>query len=251
MSQPRCQPADAHAEAVALLRVPRASLGILASARGCVAGSVLLQERGTSTWLDCTRTPVPVAGDPEAVSALRSGGARYVLVVEKQAVFARLCEDRIWQRLPVVLLCGCGVPDLSTRMLAHRIVTQLRLPVLGLFDWNPGGVAVWSVWRRGSAAAGLEAFQYALPVLWLGLHAADAAQLQLPASIYVPMGVRDRKKLARLQTQPWLRASGAYMRELEAMRSGAGKLELEALQYRGTAALTRFVIDKILRRAYF
>jgi DNA topoisomerase VI subunit A len=46
--------------------------------------------------------------------------ARYILVVEKDAVFQRLVEDRLHERLPLVLVTAKGNPDLATRAFLCR-----------------------------------------------------------------------------------------------------------------------------------
>jgi DNA topoisomerase VI subunit A len=42
-------------DVVALLRVPRASLGLACSSRGAVAGLVQVREGPSSAWVDCAR----------------------------------------------------------------------------------------------------------------------------------------------------------------------------------------------------
>ena len=41
--------------------------------------------------------------------------ARYILIIEKDAIFQRLTEDRLCDRLPCVLVTAKGLPDLATR----------------------------------------------------------------------------------------------------------------------------------------
>jgi len=76
--------------------------------------------------------------------------ARYILVVEKEAIFYRLCEDKIFNLLPLVIICGRGFPDIATRKLLNAIATKFSLPVIGLFDYNCGGLGVWIAYKFGS-----------------------------------------------------------------------------------------------------
>lgn len=79
-----------------------------------------------------------ISGDwVSAPPAVRASGARFILVVEKDAIFARLAEDRIWDSTPCVLVTGCGVPDVATRALVRLLHNSLNIPVYGLFDCNP------------------------------------------------------------------------------------------------------------------
>ena len=77
-------------------------------------------------------------------------GARYILVVEKDAVFTYLCGQRIWDTLPCVVVTGCGYPPLSVRATVKKLSYQFSLPVLGLFDYNPHGLRILLTYRSGS-----------------------------------------------------------------------------------------------------
>lgn len=46
--------------------------------------------------------------------------ARFVLVIEKDAIFQRLVGDRLHERLPLVLVTAKGNPDLATRAFLSR-----------------------------------------------------------------------------------------------------------------------------------
>ena len=46
---------------------------------------------------------------------------RYLLVVEKEGVYKRLCEDAFHLRLGCLLVTGCGYPDIATRACVARI----------------------------------------------------------------------------------------------------------------------------------
>lgn len=47
--------------------------------------------------------------------------APQILVVEKDAIFQRLAEDRLWEVLPCVLITAKGFPDLATRAFLHKV----------------------------------------------------------------------------------------------------------------------------------
>jgi hypothetical protein len=47
---------------------------------------------------------------------------RYLLVVEKDAVFQRLAEDGLPDALPLVMVTAKGMPDLATRAFCSRLL---------------------------------------------------------------------------------------------------------------------------------
>lgn len=50
----------------------------------------------------------------------------------------------------------------ALRVLLRRLQDELSLPIVGLFDWNPGGVGVMLAYKQGSIAMGLESYNYSI-----------------------------------------------------------------------------------------
>jgi len=48
---------------------------------------------------------------------------RHLLVIEKEGIFKRLCEDGFHLRMGCVMVTGCGYPDISTRACVSRLAT--------------------------------------------------------------------------------------------------------------------------------
>lgn len=160
------------------LQVPRQALGVTAGARGSVAGS--LSYRGMPLLPHGGRQGAPGDGGgigelsiPTLDSNLRvrpmthcggdgdgDGGpfpfvlepnTRALLVIEKHAVFYRLMQERLPQRLPCVLLTSHGFPTHAARQLLRNLHEAApHLPVVGLADYNPSGLAVLLQYRHGS-----------------------------------------------------------------------------------------------------
>jgi DNA topoisomerase VI subunit A len=53
----------------------------------------------------------------------------WLIVVEKDAVFQRLVEDRIFDHIPCVLVTAKGMPDLATRALCAKLTVSASPPV--------------------------------------------------------------------------------------------------------------------------
>ena len=119
----------------------------------------------SSSWRDLRRVgPAGFAlpGCPLAVRNLRVlSDARFLLVVEKDACFERLVEDRVWESVAggCVVVTAKGMPDLSTRAFCSHLLcsssssstkSKPTMQVLGLCDWNPSGVAILAVYKNGS-----------------------------------------------------------------------------------------------------
>lgn len=48
------------------------------------------------------------------------------VVIEKFGIFTRLVQDRIFEKLPLVLICGKGYPSVSTRAVTSLLANRLR-----------------------------------------------------------------------------------------------------------------------------
>lgn len=260
--------ARALGECVRLLRCSRRAMGITTAGRGLAAGRLEVREFGTSTddgvWRDFSgihAPPYEIPGDIDAVEATSaSGGVRvaasYALVVEKDAVFDRLRRERIWERVPLVLVTAKGFPDLATRAFLKGI--QNRFPsvtMLGLVDWNPSGALILRAYRSGSARAALESARYALEVKWLGVRFADIPYI----AATMPLTRLDRAKIRNLLETADARteAGRATRSELSEMARLDRKAEIESLcplehGSHGShgASLSEYVVGKIVRGEY-
>ena len=188
--------------------------------------------------------------------SFESLGARYILVVEKDAVFTYLCGQRIWNTLPCIVVTGCGYPPLSVRAVVKKLVTQFSLPVVGLFDYNPHGVRILLTYKFGSTRMGLEAHSYAVDIKWLGVHHSDVfdtenGELKVEESALQQWSVSDQQVYSGVLNRIKLFDNPFYLREMTVMREKQVKAEIEALNCNGFDSLEQKIIQKILRRNYF
>ena len=120
--------------------------------------------------------------------------------------------------------------------LVHALRTQLQVPVYGLCDWNPFGLALLLSYKIGSAAGGAEASRYAVPCMaWLGLRAAQIDRLEsesgttLSSKPFTPIDTR--KSRAMLKTNEFMvdPQNARWRKELETMQARERKVDLEAV----------------------
>ncbi|CAJ1927679.1 unnamed protein product [Sphenostylis stenocarpa] len=235
---------------VALLRCSRYSLGIMASSRGLIAGRLTLQEPGNDI-VDCSlcgSSGYAISGDLNLLEKLvLNSDARYVIIVEKHAIFQRLSEDRFFHQIPSILITAKGYPDMATRFLLYRINRAFPdLPVLALMDWNPAGLAILCTFKFGSVGMGLEAYRYACNVKWLGIRGHDLPLL--PDQSFVPLKPKD------LQIAQSLISSGIlqdnYKDEVALMVQSGRRAEIEALYFHGYDYLGKYIAKKIVQSDY-
>ncbi|KAL5747560.1 hypothetical protein ACOSP7_024567 [Xanthoceras sorbifolium] len=237
-------------DVVALLRCSRYSLGIMASSRGLVAGRLLLQEPNGEP-VDCSAcgsSGYAISGDLNLLENLiMKTDARYIIVVEKHAIFHRLVEDRVFNQIPSILITAKGYPDIATRFLLHRMSRAFPdLPIFALVDWNPAGLAILCTFKFGSIGMGLEAYRYACNVKWLGLRGDDLQMI--PEQSLVPLKPRDLQIAKSLMSSEILQEK--YREELALMVQSGQRAEIEALYYHGYDYLGKYMAKKIVQANY-
>ncbi|KAJ6714416.1 MEIOTIC RECOMBINATION PROTEIN SPO11 [Salix viminalis] len=237
-------------DVVSLLRCSRFSLGIMASSRGIVAGRLLVQEpeKEMVDCSECGSSGYAISGDLNLLDRLvMKTDARYIIIVEKHAIFQRLAEDRVFNHIPTILITARGYPDIATRFLLHRMSrTFPELPIMALVDWNPAGLAILCTFKFGSIGMGLEAYRYACNVKWLGLRGDD---LQLiPEESFVSLKPRDLQIAKSLMSSETLQEK--HREELALMVQSGKRAELEALYFHGYDYLGKYIAKKIVQANY-
>ncbi|KAJ6426541.1 hypothetical protein OIU84_022189 [Salix udensis] len=237
-------------DVVSLLRCSRFSLGIMASSRGIVAGRLLVQEpdKEMVDCSECGSSGYAISGDLNLLDRLvMKTDARYIIIVEKHAIFQRLAEDRVFNHIPIILITARGYPDIATRFLLHRMSrTFPELPIMALVDWNPAGLAILCTFKFGSIGMGLEAYRYACNVKWLGLRGDD---LQLiPEESFVSLKPRDLQIAKSLMSSETLQEK--HREELALMVQSGKRAEIEALYFHGYDYLGKYIAKKIVQANY-
>lgn len=244
---------------VALTGCVRSSLGMCASNSGAIAGCLLWKEQGAAPY-DCSAsaTGKTIPGQCQGVT-FESLGARYILVVEKDAIFTYLCGQRIWDSVPCIVVTGCGYPPLSVRATVKALATQLSLPVLGLFDYNPHGIQIMLTYKFGSVRMGLESHAHAVDLKWLGLHHDDIVEeggrLRVDASALQAWAPSDHRVFCAVKTRVEAMMDVHYRREILLMEQLKVKAEIEAVHRSDSGAhldsLENAITHKIVCKKYF
>ncbi|GJN12403.1 hypothetical protein PR202_ga30677 [Eleusine coracana subsp. coracana] len=195
-------------DVVSLLRCTRQSLGIMASSRGALIGREPDEEH-----IDCSilgPSGHAITGDLNLLSKLKfCSDARYIVVLEKDAIFQRLAEDRLYNQLPCILITAKGYPDIATR--------------------NPAGLAILCTYKYGSISMGLESYRYACNVKWLGLRGDDLQIIR--ESALQDLKPRDLQIAKSLLSSKFLQ--GRHRAELTLMVETGKRAEIEALYSHG------------------
>ncbi|OWR49173.1 meiotic recombination protein spo11 [Danaus plexippus plexippus] len=235
-------------DACCLLETTPWSLGVVATAKGLIAGPIKMYNRDSSV-LDCnvaggTLIPQDIVGITKFETT-----AKYILLVEKDAIFQKLLDEGALIRLgPVILLTGKGYPDVCTRQLLYRLVSELRLRALALVDADPHGYEIYLTYKYGSLAQShLSDSLACTSLLLLGARYQDLMTL-VPTAARLALTALDRRKLAALINRPYLNTpTGDPIKEdLKRMLERGLKAELEAVVPYSVAMSDSYIPSKII-----
>ena len=227
----------------------REELHLFATGRGSMVGPLTIRDSGDS--IDLRRMgsggwSVPSIVEEHVVQFGKSE-AKYVLLIEKDAVWKRFNEDKFWQREKCIIVTGQGQPPRGVRRLVRRLNDELGLPVYVLVDNDPWGLYIYSVLKQGSINLAYESMRMAVPTArFIGLSSFDKLTFKLPSNVAIRMNDQDNSRAKQMLAYPWFKAKH-WQQEIEEMVKSEQKFELEALSRRGISFITEEYLPKKLK----
>lgn len=219
---------DAVVEDIAcMIGCTRTSLNVVASEKGLVIGQISFRDDGD--FIDCTKMGVGGKAIPPTIDRITDirGSAKFVLLVEKDAAFMRLAEDRFYNTYPCVIVTAKGSPDVATRQFLKRVKETLKIPILGLFDADPYGLQILSVYTTGSKNMSYDSASLTTPdIKWLGVRPSDLDRYRIPAQCRLPMSDYDIRTGEKLLKEEFIQKNPQWMKELELMVKSKEKAEI-------------------------
>ena len=227
----------------------REELHLFASNRGGLVGEITIvdagdtidaRHMGTGGWA------VPSIVEKNVIQ-FKKCSAEFILLVEKDAVWRRLNEDRFWKQHKAILVQSNGMPARGVRRLLRRMTDELKLPLYVLVDNDPWGLYIYSVIKQGSINLAFESIRMAIPsARFLGLSSFDRERYDLPDTVTITLDDKDETRAKQMMDYPWFQ-NRKWKRELKKMLDSKVKLELEALSAKGISFITDEYLPRKLR----
>lgn len=226
----------------------REELHLFASNRGSMVGNMTLVDGGDT--IDLRRMGTGGWGIPSIVESdvvqFKKCEAKYVLLVEKDAVFRRFNEDKFWKKNNCLLVTGQGQPPRGVRRLLRRLNEELKLPVYVLVDNDPWGFYIYSVIKQGSINLAYESMRMAVPsARFIGLSSFDRMKYDLPDNVTIKLDDSDVSRTKQMLNYKWF-DKPKWKRELDQMMKSGVKLEIEALSAKGISFITEEYLPRKL-----
>ncbi|KAM0264318.1 hypothetical protein ACHAQJ_000808 [Trichoderma viride] len=157
------------------LGVHRDDLNIVASSKGVFSGplSIRLQDdRVIGPATGDAGTTLPTTG---SIAAISCESTRWILVVEKDAIFRSLTSSFFWQT-------SCVGPGIIITLIHFNCP---QIPIFALVDYDPDGLNIFRCYRFKSDTATQVTGVTAPGIRWLGIKSQDL----LEREIYLDMSI--------------------------------------------------------------
>lgn len=224
----------------------RECLNVNANKMGSVAGKVAVEDRGDSIdWSRLGSGGWSIPSNVEDIKFTRVD-AKYVIYMEKAAVWERLHEDRFWEKNNCIIMSSQGQTTRGIRRLLQRLSTEHKLPILVLTDFDSWGHYIFSVLKFGSISLAHMADEMAIPgAKFLGIKADDIERYGLQRH-FIKLTDQDLSRLKQVSVYDWFKNSKQWQYEFKKMKEFGSKAEIQALSARGISFISeKYLPEKI------
>jgi len=232
------------------LDVLREQLHLTADVRGRVVGKVSVVDRGdTVDWSKLGSGGWAIPSNVENIK-FKKVDAKYILVIEKNAAFERLHEDRFWEKEKCVIITTQGQAARGGRRLIQRLSSENKLPVYVFCDSDPYGWYIYSVIKFGSMSLAHVSSKLGTPTAkYIGLTMSDIEDFGLEKFTIKAKDV-DIKRAKDMMKYEWFQHP-RWQKELKLLVKKKYKAELEALSGRGLRFMTQEYLPNKIKKKEF
>jgi len=229
----------------------REQLNINANKMGSVAGNVIVEDAGdTIDWSKLGSGGWSVPSNVENI-IFRKVNAKYVIYMEKAAVWERLHEDKFWAKQNCIIMSSQGQSTRGVRRLLQRLATEHKLPIYVLTDNDPWGIYIYSVLKFGSISLAHMSDELAIKdVRYLGVTCDDVTKYGLQRH-HIRLTEKDLARLEQMSQYDWFKEHKEWQRQFKLMKQAGAKVEIQSLSSRGITFISETYLPEKIRRQEF
>jgi len=224
----------------------REQLHVNANKNGSVAGKVVIEDKGdVIDWGKMGSGGWSIPSNVENIT-FKSVKGKYVLYMEKAAVWERLHEDKFWDKNNCIIMSSQGQTTRGIRRLLQRLSQEHNLPIFVLADFDPYGVYIYSVIKYGSINLAHMSDKMTIPeVRFLGITADDIIKYDLKKH-FIKLKDVDVARLKQISEYDWFKDNKPWQRQFKMMKDFGAKAEIQALSSRGISFISeKYLPEKI------
>ncbi len=229
----------------------RENLNVNANKMGSVAGKVVIEDSGdTIDWSRLGSGGWSIPSNVEKIT-FKKVDAKFVIYMEKAAVWERLHEDRFWEKQNCIIMSSQGQTTRGIRRLLQRLNSEHHLPILVLTDGDIYGFYIYSVIKFGSIALAHMAEEMAIPdVKFLGVTMDDIVRYDLKRH-FIKLTDQDRSRIKQMQAYDWFVKHKDWQRQFKMMKEFDAKVEIQSLSSKGISFISeKYLPEKIKNKEW-
>lgn len=229
----------------------RENLNVNANKMGSVAGKVIIEDSGdTIDWSKLGSGGWSIPSNVEKIK-FKKVDAKYVIYMEKAAVWERLHEDRFWEKQNCIIMSSQGQTTRGIRRLLQRLSNEHNLPILVLTDGDIYGFYIYSVIKFGSISLAHMAEEMAIPeVKFLGVTMDDIIKYDLKRH-FIKLTDQDRSRIKQMQNYEWFAKHKEWQRQFKMMKEFDAKVEIQSLSSKGISFISeKYLPEKIKNKEW-
>ena len=228
----------------------REQLHLNADVRGRVVGDVIVKDKEDRiNWSKLGSGGWAIPSNVEDLQ-FKKVNADFCLVIEKNAAFERLHEDKFWKKHKCILITTQGQPARGTRRLIQRLATEFNLPVHVFTDMDAYGLYIYSVLKYGSMSLAHVSDRLGTPnAKFLGLTMDDVDKFKLH-NFTIKAEEVDIKRANEMLKYKWFQKP-EWQRFLKSLIQRKIKAELESLSGRGLKFMTEVYLPQKFKNKEF
>ncbi|MCL5100815.1 MAG: DNA topoisomerase IV subunit A [Candidatus Marsarchaeota archaeon] len=237
------------------LDLRRENLNLNANRKGVLAGNMKIIDTfgNEKIEIDCSKQgrsgwaiPSDVDNDIEFVDVK----AKYVLVVEKDALWQRLNEDLFWKKENMILITPQGQAARGTRRLIRKLADK-GLPVYVFTDSDAWGWYIYWTIKTGSINLAYMGGDVATPeAKFIGVTISDLDKYEFLKKMTINASDVDLKRAQEMLNYEWIKRHKEWETELKRMIAIKKKLEQDALQGPRLTFVDDYIRDKIKNKEF-
>jgi DNA topoisomerase VI subunit A len=229
----------------------REQLHVSANKMGSLVGNIILKDSGDT--IDCAKLGRGGYSIPSITDELelKKVSAKYVLYMEKAAIFERLSEDKFWQKNNCILVTSQGQTTRGIRRLLQRLSEEKDLPIYVLCDGDIYGAYIYSVIKYGSIALAHASEKLTIPgVKYIGITMDDITNYDLKRHL-IKLTEQDISRIKQVTDYDWFKDNKDWQRQFKIMKELNGKVEIQALSSRGISFISEKYLPEKIRKKEF
>lgn len=237
------------------LKLKREDLNLSTDRKGVVAGNMVLKDRfgGEAVEIDCSkqgRSGWMIPSDVDNGMEFVSVDANYVLVVEKDALWQRLNEDKFWKKENCILITPKGQASRGCRRLIRKLADR-KLPIIVFTDDDAWGWYIYWTIKTGSMNLAYLASDIATPeAKFVGMTMKDLEDYEFLKKLTIKAKPVDVKRAEEMLSYPWINMHKEWVRELKTVIKSKRKIEQDALQGPRLSFVSDYLKDKISKKKF-